>query len=161
MSETSNPANEPDTTEENQPTNNDAGSEMMSDGEAEPEALSWEEAMNHNQRLQSQRKTIQISVPGADGEKFVEFEYRMLTESEIDAAEDASVNIESKRNKQEITTDSGALRRSIIKSGVTDGPPGFKATEAYIEQMPHWIKEPLSSAIESFAEMDPVTREGF
>ena len=144
MSESeSNPANEPDTTEE--PSGNEA---------------SWEEAISHDRQLKSQRKTIQIAFP-EEPDQFVEFEYRMLTESEEDEAEDAATNIETSRNKTEITTDSGALRATVIKNGVTDGPEGFKATESYIQQMPNWIKKPLANAIEDFTSMDEVTREGF
>lgn len=126
----------------------------------EPTEASWEDVQSHNSRLKSERKTIQISFPG-DEDRYVEFEYRMLSESEIDEAEDAAVNIETRRNKQEVTTDSGALRTVIIKNGVTSGPEGFKATERYIETMPSWIKRPLANAIENFTEMEEETREGF
>lgn len=147
MSET-NAENDPQTTEE--PIENNEG----------PVEASWDDAQSHNQRLKSQRKTIDIAFP-EDPDKFVRFEYRMLSESEIDEAENAAVNIQTSRNKQEITTDSGALRKVLIKHGVTEGPEGFKATERYVESMPTWIKRPLADAIENFTEMPEEAREGF
>ena len=145
MSETETPANEPETTEEPSAETSDA---------------TWEEVVSHDRELKSQRKTIEIAFP-EDPSRSVTFEYRMLSETERDEAEDAATNIDTSRNKTEITTDNGALRRTLIKHGVTDGPEGFKATERYIDQMPHWVKEPLANAIENFTEMDEETREGF
>jgi hypothetical protein len=154
MSESNSPANEPGTTEE--PTENNAGSE----------SLSFEEIQSLDKRLKAKRKTIEIAIPDPDNPETVagvaEFEYRMLSEDEKDEAEDAAVNIETKRNKEEISTDSGALRATLIKHGVTSGPEGFKLNnERYARELPSYLKEPLAEAIENFSEMPEEDRAGF
>lgn len=155
MSESSDTANEP-TSDTTDTTENDG----------ERESLSFSEIQNLDNRLKAKRKTIKIAIPDPDDPKEVagvaEFEYRMLTEDEKDEAEDAAVSISTERNKEEIKTDSGALRATLIKYGVTSGPEGFKLNnERYARQLPSYIKEPLADAIENFSSMPESDRAGF
>lgn len=150
MSETHNAPNEEQTTEEDRADNDTA-------------ELNWSEAEEAFQAVRETRKRITFPVFNEAGEIVgeVTFEYRMLKEREHNEAEDAAVKIEAKRNKEEITTDSGALKDTLIKHGVTDGPPGFSNTAPERNKLPPYIKEGLASAIEDFSEMPEEDREGF
>lgn len=129
--------------------------------------LTFAEIKEVDNRLRSKRKTIHIAVPDPDDpdgdpQGTATFEYRMLTEEELDEAEDAAVSISTERNAQEVTTDSGALRATLIKYGVTSGPEGFKLNnERAARELPRYIKEPLANAIEDFTQMPEEAREGF
>lgn len=159
MSESNSPANEPGTTEEPSETNDVAESEGAG-------SLSFDEIQQVDRRLKAQRKEIDIAIPNPENPEepagVAEFEYRMLTEDEKDEAEDAAINIDTSRNREEVTTDSGALRATLIMHGVTSGPEGFKLNnERFARQLPSYIKEPLAEAIENFTEMPEEDRAGF
>lgn len=148
--------NEGPTTEENRAANDaDAGEES---GE-----LTFQQAVGHWEEQQSTHKSITLPVRNKNGETVgeVTFKYRMLTEEERREAEQAAVNIETSRNKEEVTTDSGALKNKLIEHGVVDGPEGFQNNNAHRSAMPDHIKEPLADAIDAFSEMPEEVREGF
>jgi len=154
-SETEAPNEEP-TTEANRAEIEDAG------GEGEEE-LSFQQAVGHWEEQQSTHKRITLPVRNSNGETVgeVTFRYRMLSEEQRREAEQAAVNIETSRNKEEVTTDSGALKNKLIEHGVVDGPEGFNNKRAHRAAMPDHIKEPLANAIDEFSEMPEEVREGF
>jgi len=156
MSSEPNAPNEERTTEENRAANDaDAG-----DGEEE---LSFQQAVGHWEEQQSTHKSITLPVRNKNGEPVgeVTFVYRMLTEEQRREAEQAAVNIDTSRNREEVTTDSGALKNKLIEHGVVDGPDGFDNRAGQRKAMPDHIKEPLADAIDSFSEMPEEVREGF
>jgi len=136
-------------------------------GENDPDAgdseLTFQQAVGHWEEQQATTKTITLPVRNKNGEPVgeVSFRYRMLSEEERREAEQAAVNISTKRNKEEITTDSGALKNKLIEHGVVDGPSGFENRKAQRTALPDHIKEPLANAIDTFSEMPEEVREGF
>lgn len=142
------------------------GEEVPEEASDGMEELSFDEIKRADRKIKSQRKTIHIAVPHPEDPEEISgvatFTYRMLSEEEADEAEDAAVNVETKRNKEEVTTDTGALRATLIKYGVTEGPAGFKLNnERAARELPRYIKEPLANAIEDFNEMEESERVGF
>jgi hypothetical protein len=142
------------TTEENRAEN---------DADAGEEELSFQQAVGHWEEQQSTHKSMTLPVRDKNGEPVGEvlFRYRMLSEKERREAEQAAINVETSRNKEEVTTDSGALKNKLIEHGVVDGPEGFENKRAHRKAMPDHIKEPLADAIDSFSEMPEEVREGF
>lgn len=149
------PNKEP-TTEENRAAN-DADA---SDGEEE---LSFQAAVGHWEEQQNSTKSITLPVRNSNGDAVgsVTWRYRMLTEEERREAEQAAISIEQSRNKEEINTDSGALKDKLIEHGVVDGPEGYENKRAHRGAIPDHQKEPLADAIDSFSEMPEEVREGF
>lgn len=162
MNDNETPGNNPEkaVAEEREQTANDIDPDSANSGLSE---LDWGEASSKWEAQRNSRKEISLPVRDENGNVSgkVTFEYRMLTEDERRDAENAATSIEVKRNKEEVTTDSGALKRTLIKHGVTDGPEGFRTEERFIRSMPDHIKEPLASAIDEFSEMPMEVEEGF
>lgn len=129
----------------------------------ETEELDFQQAVGHWEEQRSTHKSMTLPVRNKNGEPIgeVTFRYRMLSEDERREAEQAAVNIETKRNKEEITTDSGALKNKLIEHGVVSGPSGFDNTTGQRKAMPDHIKDPLADAIDNFSEMPEEVREGF
>ena len=154
MSSEPNAPNKERTTEENRAEN---------DADAGEEELSFQQAVGHWEEQQSTHKSMTLPVRDKNGEPVGEvlFRYRMLSEEERREAEQAAINVETSRNKEEVTTDSGALKNKLIEHGVVDGPEGFENKRAHRKAMPDHIKEPLADAIDSFSEMPEEVREGF
>jgi len=146
--------NEEPTTEENR---------ADTDADAGEEELSFQQAVGHWEEQQSTHKRITLPVRNANGETVgeVTWRYRMLTEEQRREAEQAAVNIDTSRNREEVTTDSGALKNKLIEHGVVDGPDGFENKAAHRKAIPDHQKEPLADAIDSFSEMPEEVREGF
>jgi hypothetical protein len=138
-----------------------ANSTTEHDHDDEPEVASFEEGMAVAAKEYEKRKTRTYKLP--DGRVW-EFTFKKLTGSERDEAEDAAVNVEEHRNKQEIKTDTGALKTTLIKNGVVSGPPGYKGAERQIaqmhEQMPELVDD-LADAIENFSTIDNDAKVGF
>lgn len=159
MNDTTDAPNEEQTTEANGGVNI---AETPEEDPREPsggDRLDWQSARERIEELRNQRKTRRYTL--GDG-SFMEFEIRMLDQDEHDAAEDAAVNIEERRNKREVVTDSGAIKDIIIKYGVVSGPEGFDPErKADREALPYQVRDDLAESIEEFSQLDEESERAF
>jgi len=129
-------------------------------------AASWEEGRRRFGREMEKRKVREYPIPTEEGEDPMiwRFTIRKLTGEERSSAEDAAVNVEENRNKTEISMDSRAVKREIIKAGVVEGPEGFKCTDRHVDQLiknsPE-VAEDLADSIENFSKIDEEERVAF
>lgn len=143
-----------------EPTTEENGAETNNDGD---NSLTFQEAVGHWEEQENATKEITLPVRNDNGEIVGEttWRYRMLNEEERRDAENAAVNIDTKRNSEEITMESDALKDKLIEYGVVDGPEGFRNKKAHRQAIPSHQKEELADAIDNFSAMPREVREGF
>ena len=147
-------------------TNNTGGEHEHDDSEPDAKVASWDEGQRRFGREMEKRKTRVYEIPTEDGEEPLiwEFEIKKLTGEERSNAEDAAVNVEEKGGSQEVSIDSRAVKREIIKTGVTDAPDGFKATDRHVERLLETapeVAEDLVESIEDFSHLPEEDRVAF
>lgn len=121
----------------------------------EDEVLDWDEATSKFEELHHKRKIRRYELD----EGILEFEIRMLTTEEHDEAESAAAQYDQR--KDEVTTDTGAVKDVLLKHGITDGPEGFKNTERNRDRLPHFIRDDLADSIENFSSIPDEMAKGF
>jgi len=121
--------------------------------------LTGEQLLDRERSLRQQRKTFVIEYP--DGAT-ASFEYKMLSEAEMDQIEEAVTDVTpSRTGDPEIEIDRQHFRTKLIMAATTDAPEGFKITTRTVEQLSRDTRESFADAVEDFASMDEVTRQKF
>lgn len=129
----------------------------------EPREATFEEGVGRAERELQKRKVREYELPSEEGEEPLvwRFTIKKLTAEEHEEVEDAAVTVKQSRNDTTVETDSGALRRALIKNGVVEGPDGFKLTDRHIKKLPYEVTEDLADSIEDFSELPEEERVAF
>ena len=135
MSQSSDGANEP---------HDDAQADEHTDETRD--TLEWEEAAAGFAERKSERREVEVEIPDMGVAVFV---VRGLKEHEREEVENESVKMT-------------AMRNTMLKHGIVEGPPGFKPErEDHLQQIPVSVKERLVDEIESIGKLETKTRESF
>ena len=112
---------------------------------------SHEDVKREKERKRELRKWLVISL--SDGSQ-APYQYRALTESERDTIAQENTKIRKKRGETVEDIDLPGFRTDVIKTCVTDGPPGYKNTEREIKSMDDDVRQELADAITEFSTME-------